>query len=226
VTVSFRKAIADYRTSPVERLSPDDPRAQLVETILNQLEANPEDKVSAAFQRLRRARSDSVLFYLIQAVDLAKSRHLVVRETAKKAEEFRRHARMARELVQFATGEIAIHLWKPLPEVADALDARAKSYDEAMRRLHINRKNAGEPAEQLLALRHFFWRLHSEHRIELEGRAGKKQREAACWLLEAALGCEIPATRVSEALRNFWLCDSQNRLESLKRKRRRTPGSG
>jgi hypothetical protein len=172
----------------------------LVHTVLDRLERDPDGNITAALQRLRSAHSSSVISYLIQAVDLAKSRHRVVSETAQLAADYRRRAQDARELSAFAQGKVSMHLWTVLPELARELDEHADKYSVAPQRLHITRKIDGDAAEQLLTMRHFCRRLHHDLRINCKQA---RIKEAARWLVETALGCEMTTTRASEAVRGL-----------------------
>jgi hypothetical protein len=209
VTVSsVRKAIRDYRNEPGVAS-----QNALAQTVLDRLERDPGGNVTAALQRLRSARSSLVIFYLIQAVDLAKSRHCIVSETAQLAADYRRSAQGARELYAFARGKVSMHLWTVLPELERELDENADKYSAAPQRLQIKRKIDGDAAEQLLAMRHFCRRLRDELRIDC---SQPHRQLAARWLVEAALACEMPGTRVSWLTRSLGFSRPKKRIESLK----------
>jgi hypothetical protein len=205
VTSLARKAVGDFRRDSLSFYPESEP-------ILEMLEADPDGKVSTALHRLRKAHIVSVFFHLIQAVVLAKSRHRVVSETTKAANECRRHARAVRAAARFAQSEIEIRHWAALAEVADELDARAEEHAAEPRRLQINHKIEGEAAEQLLALRHF----HRELRKFGMKCKRPNEREAIVWLVEAALQCAIPTARALEARRGLGFADRQSTLESPK----------
>jgi hypothetical protein len=186
----------------------------VADTALDRLESDPDGKVAAALQRLQARHSDMLLFYLMKAIDLATSRQCIMAETEQLSKDCRRHAQAARDLYAFARDRVLIQLWTLLPRLAEELDAEADRHAAAPHHLHINRKIGGDYAEQLLALRHFFCSLRDELGLNCRDR---KIRQAAVWLVEAALACEIPATRVSQALRDSRLSSPKHRFESLKR---------
>jgi hypothetical protein len=187
-----RSAVQAYRGDPNTR------KDEVAEKVLRNLEADAGDRVSVALHRLRPALTELSLFYLIQAVDLAKSRRDIVRETIRLADEYHRFATSARELAEFARGKTSISLWSVLPKLVEELDQQARFYDEQPRKLQINHKLANDSAEDLIAIRHFSRRLRNEFRINLSLAARK---EAVQWLIEAALDRSISNRRVAEALR-------------------------
>lgn len=179
------RLVQDYRTSPSAGFY------EGTETVLCRLQADPEGKVSAALNRLKPKYPQLLIFYLVQAVELAVSRNGVLESTNRKVAEYEQLARRARELAKDSCGQAPIELCVHLPKLADWFDERAKNQSEAPRRLHIMRKRHCEGADQMLAMRHFAQRL----------RMQRRNHDAIRWLVEAALGTIIPETRASEALR-------------------------
>jgi hypothetical protein len=112
-----RKAIQDYRNEPLLLVTPT------TEMVFGRLEGDPDGgPVTAALQRLRAAHSSLLLFHLVQAVDLATSRHDTKAKTEKLAEDHRCYARVTRELYAFARLKVSMRLRTDLPELAKELE--------------------------------------------------------------------------------------------------------
>ena len=194
------------------------PFSDIAASALKRLEADPHGRISAALHRL--GGSPLLLFYLVQAIDLAISRNDVMSESTEWANQYRRLAEYTRYLVKAVQGHVERSLWATLPDLALALDGRVQLFDENARKLQLNRKRRGEAAPQLVALRHFFRRL-GESGIQ---HSTKGQKEAVCWLVEIALDCHVPPSRVTQALRRSHggirsprkHAENPNRLKALK----------
>jgi hypothetical protein len=194
------------------------PFSDIATSALKRLEADPHGRISAALHRL--GGSPLLLFYLVQAIDLAISRNDVMSKSTERANELRRRAENARDLAVSVPGHVERRLWATLPDLALALDERARVFAENARKLQLNRKRLGEAATQLVALRHFFRKL-GESGIQ---HSTKGQREAVRWLVEIALDSPIPPDRVTQALRQSHVGHSKpmkhvenpNRLKALK----------
>lgn len=209
--VTVARLVEAYRTDPETR---QDAYAQKV---LNGLEADRHGRVLTALVRLGvvplevtlqdveeleekalYAVPKSVLSYLIQAVDLASSTSKILSETAELAEKFRENAKMAKSLKEFCNSRVSVSLWFPLQKLVEELEEKARFYDQAPKNLLISRKSAAAGAEQTLALRHFSKCLQG---MRADCLSTTKRKQATQWLVEAALGYEIPVAKAVEALR-------------------------
>jgi hypothetical protein len=188
IPIEARKAVQDYRKQAMF------PQYGITETVLQRLEADPEGMISAALNRLKPASSVLVIFYLIQAVDLAKDRENIKGGCENLAAEFRKFAGTVRDLTAFGSARAPIEFWMNLPKLAEFFDQQAAHYETAPGKLHINR----EGSKELLALRHFVSRLRSEFRIKTNIR---KRPQAIKWLVDVALECSISKDQLSDGLR-------------------------
>jgi hypothetical protein len=142
-TFAARAIVAHYRSENLASFG------DLGQMVLQRLEADPGDRVSAAFNRLKPPDDPTrrvfdpapVVFFLLQAVELATNRGPIVSEATILANELRRFANSARDLAAFCDGTVSIHLSAPLlkiaGQVAEELEERARTLDEQPKMLQI-----------------------------------------------------------------------------------------
>jgi hypothetical protein len=212
LSIVARSAVAVYRRNQmVYRIEDED--------VLRRLEADPDAKVSAAFNQLRRCaivrsqrlpsdparrgrdvgdhqrRMDPVLliFYVVQATNLANSANVVVSQSQEKADAYRGAVDDARRLASFCKGNAPVELCFSLGKLIEYLDSQSRHWADAPYRLQI--KRTSDPV--ILALRHFARIIRNEFRLS------RPPHDPLRWLVEVALGLEteVASTVVDEALR-------------------------
>jgi hypothetical protein len=213
-SVVARSAVAIYRQNQMIYCTDD-------EVVLRRLEADPDSKVSAAFNRLRRCaivrsqrkrlpsdparrghdvgdhqrRMDPVLLisYVVQATNLANSAKVAVSQFQEKADAYRGAVDDARRLASFCKGNAPVELCFSLGKLIEYLDSQSKHWADAPYRLQI--KRTSDPV--ILALRHLARIIRNEFRLS------RPPHDPLRWLVEVALGLEteVASTVVDEALR-------------------------
>jgi hypothetical protein len=206
LSIVARSAVAVYRRNQmVYRIEDED--------VLRRLEADPDGKVSAAFNQLRRCaivrsqrkrlpsdparrrRMDPVLLisYVVQATNLANSAKVVVSQSQKKADAYRGAVDDARRLASFCKGNAPVELCFSLGKLIEYLDSQSRHWADAPYRLQI--KRTSDPV--ILALRHLARIIRNEFRLS------RPPHDPLRWLVEVALGLEteVASTVVDEALR-------------------------
>jgi hypothetical protein len=168
--------------------------------ILDRLQTN--QNVSAALGRLRSPHTTLIFSYLIEAAEFAKARIGIDRWSKETSEDYRRAAKKAQELLEFCQGKTSIHLWSILPALIEELQEQARVYGAAPREHQINHKSKSPNGEAALALRNFSKRLKENMSWSSNNKLSSPAlKKALRWLVEAALGYEIPPDRAIEALR-------------------------
>jgi hypothetical protein len=202
------RAYRDLAASPMMGISP------LGETVLARLEAN-DDTVPAALQRLRAERRPILLFYLIQAVEVAESAERTTLEIGELLSTCLQDVNAVERLYESAAvrANVSMHLREALPRIAQELREAADHYMAVPSQLGINRKSHSSVGAQLLALRHFVRCLRDNFKINC-GEA--KTREACVWLVESALNCTITPSRAAQAIRVVF-SRSKSGIENTKR---------
>ncbi len=126
------------------------------ELVLARLAENPGGKVSVAMNMLQMSTPTILIFYLIQAADLAIRRKDIRQEIGDLANRFEEMSKMAAALAVGCRAQVEIHLWRNLPDLANSLAARAQHYRESIENLQISPRDiATDQAAVRLAIRHF-----------------------------------------------------------------------
>jgi hypothetical protein len=188
--ITARAAVAAYRREPALACGDRE------EEILRRLEADPDGKVSAALNKLKRHPSQ-VIFYVLQAADLSSSFHEIVRLSRERSNAYRADAEALRRLAVFYKGKVPLHMIPPILEFAEYLDEQAGLEGDTPRKLQIVRTSGTTSAPVILALRGLARKMRDELRIE------HPPHDALRWLVEAALALDsdIGVQVVADALR-------------------------
>lgn len=212
VHLTARSVVRSYEEDPAHRAHLESP---FTREILDRLMRDSEGHVSAALHRLTGlyAHPKIIVFYLLHSAELSRDRGELATQCSALSKEFRENATRARELFKFAREQVAIDLWRTLPDLANGLEQRAAHYEATLRKLQLSRKNAIHTAPQLSLLRLFTDRLLWYPGLtpaDVKHWMTPIRREAIKWLVEAALNCKIEDRTAMETL-------APSRLWGLKR---------
>jgi hypothetical protein len=190
-SITARAAVAAYRRDPF--LVP----SEREEIFLSRLEADPDEKVSAALNQLKRCYLSLVIFYVLKAADLALSSGEIVAVSREKCSTYSGDANTIRRIAASYKGKVPVQLLPPLRDLSEFLDGEAQGAADAPAKLQIVRTSRTGMGPAIRALRHLGRRLRDDFGIE------HPPHDPVRWLVEVvlALDSDIDPQVVSDALR-------------------------